>query len=102
VPGTVVLVLRIVVFLIFVLGICNSLKESSGKIIQFIKKVGLVGGAYLISWPLTVLVVEMIFPEEQHKNIIIFVEELVHLCACTILCNMISNQESSYSKVSLH
>lgn len=102
VPGMVVLVLRVIVALIFLLGIVNSLKQSSGKIIYFIRKLGWVGGIYLTCWPLTVLVTELFIPEEQHNNIITFVEEVVHLCACTLLCEMISNQESSYRKVSLH
>lgn len=57
VPGLVVLILRIVVLLIFAVGICNSLRESSGKIVFFIRKLGWIGGAYLLSWPLTVLLV---------------------------------------------
>jgi hypothetical protein len=57
VPGLVVLVLRFIVFLIFLVGIGNSLKESSGKIIFFIRRLGWIGGAYLLSWPLTVLLV---------------------------------------------
>lgn len=73
VPGLVVLILRIVVFLIFLAGIGNSLRESSGKIIFFIRKLGWIGGAYLLSWPLTVLLVELLFPEQQHRNVITFV-----------------------------
>jgi hypothetical protein len=57
VPGTVVLVLRIVMFLIFLTGILRSIESSSGKILHFIKKLGLIAGSYLISWPLTVLIV---------------------------------------------
>lgn len=57
VPGLIVLGLRIVLFLIFIAGICHCLSESSTKIIYFIKKLGLVGSLYLLSWPVAVFVV---------------------------------------------
>ena len=61
-------------FLIFLAGIIRSIESSSGKILHFIKKLGWIAGIYLISWPLTVLIVELIFPSAQHKNIIVFTE----------------------------
>ncbi len=97
-----VLMMRIVIFCIFLCGIANSMKNSAGKVVIFIRKLGLVGGMYLVSWPLTVLIAELGFPEVHHKNIITFVEEVVHICACTFICNMMANQESAYRKVSLH
>ena len=62
VPGLIVLILRIVLFVIFLVGISSSLRKSSGKMMHFIRKLAWVGGTYLISWPLTVLVVEIGFP----------------------------------------
>lgn len=59
--------------LFFWLGIGNSLRESSGKIVHFIRKLGWVGSAYLLSWPLTVTLAELCLPESQHHNIITFV-----------------------------
>ena len=70
----IVIFLKIVVLLIFFFGISDSLRKASGKIMIFVKKLGIVGGAYLASYPLTVLIVETIVPSEQHRNIITFVE----------------------------
>ena len=102
IPGFTVLMLRIIVFLIFSWGISDSRKRSAGQVVSFINKFAVVGGIYLLSWPVTVLVVESFFPVQMHRYVITFVEEVVHICACTILCEMVSNQESSYRKVSMH
>ena len=80
----------------------RSLRTSSGHVSTFLRKLNLIGGIYLISWPLTVLLVETLLPTEHHRNVITFVEELSHLCGCTLLCTMISYEESAYRKVSLH
>jgi hypothetical protein len=100
-PGVIVLALKVVLFLLFMAGICHSLSESSSKIIFFIKKLALVGSVYLLSWPATVLAVELALPNYMHREVITFVEEIVHICACTFICSMISHPESAYRKVSL-
>ena len=102
VPGIVVLILRLIILMVFWFGIMRSLRTSSGHVSSFLRKLNFLGGCYLISWPLTVLLVEMLLPTEHHRSVITFVEEAVHLCACTLLCTMISNEESAYRKVSLH
>jgi hypothetical protein len=102
VPGIIILILRVVMFLIFITGIISCLKATSGKLVYFIRKLAVIGGAYLLSWPITVFIVEMTLPNYMHYEIITFMEETVHICACTLLCNMISYPESAYRKVSLH
>jgi hypothetical protein len=62
-----VLILRIIIFIVFAVGIVNTLKESSGKIVNFIKKFALIGGVYLLSWPVTVIIVEFSFPNYMHR-----------------------------------
>jgi len=57
------------------MGINKSLSESpSTKIKAFVQKLNLVGSSYLLSWPITVLIVEMLLPVHLHKDIINFVE----------------------------
>lgn len=102
IPGRIVLLLRSVIVLIFWLGVNRSLNNSSGHVSVFLKKLKYLGGMYLLCWPLTVMIVEACLPTEHHRNAITFVEELVHICGCTLICNMISNEESAYRKVSLH
>lgn len=50
---------------------------------------------------MTVFVVELTFPSYMYKEVITFVEEIVHILATTILCKMISEPESAYRRVSL-
>lgn len=50
---------------------------------------------------MTVFVVELTFPSYMYKEVITFVEEIVHVWATTLLCKMISEPESAYRKVSL-
>jgi hypothetical protein len=69
-----VLVSRIVVLIIFVLGVLNSLKQASGHTSHFVRKFGLIGSIYLLSWPLTVIIVEFTCSAEHHRNIITFIE----------------------------
>ena len=57
IPGTIVLILRFCMFLLFTAGIAQSLQNTSGKIVFFIKKLGYIGGLYLLSWPVTVFAV---------------------------------------------
>lgn len=102
VPGVIILILRVVMFFVFAGGILSSLKSAHGKKVYFIRKLGVIGGSYLLSWPLTVLIVENCFPNYMHREIITFVEETVHICACTLLCTMIASPESAYRRVSLH
>jgi len=90
-----------VLLVVFISGIFHCLKESSTKVVYFIKKFAIVGGLYLLCWPVTVLIVELTFPDYMHKQIITFIEEIVHICATTVLCMMISSPESAYRKVSL-
>jgi hypothetical protein len=78
-------------FLIFMIGIVNILKDAPGKIVFFIRKLALIGGIYLLSWPVTVLFVEMALPNYLHYQVITFVEESVHICATTLICNMIAH-----------
>ncbi len=66
-PGIILLILRTIVFLIFVAGILRTMTESVGRIRNFIKRFGLVGGVYLISWPLTVVLVELLLPVYMHQ-----------------------------------
>ena len=101
-PGFIVLVLKTILFFIFVLGIIKSLKKASGKKIDFIKKFGLIGGAYLISWPAIVFIAEVCFPSYMHNEFIVFSEEVIHIGASALVCYMISEQESTYRKVSLN
>lgn len=69
----IILVSRILMFLIFMTGIVNILKDAPGKIAFFIRKLALIGGIYLLSWPATVLFVELALPNYLHYQVITFV-----------------------------
>jgi hypothetical protein len=86
---------------VFITGIFLCLKQSSGKIIHFIRKFAVVGGAYLLCWPITVLLIELLLPNFMHREVITLIEETVHIYACTVICSMISEPESAYRRVSL-
>ncbi len=53
----VILISRMLIFIVFTCGIASCLKSSSGATTFFIRKFAIIGGSYLLSWPLTVLVV---------------------------------------------
>lgn len=67
VAGSIVLGLRIVILVIFLAGLIDSFKNSSGKIIYFFRKLGLVGAIYFLCWPITVLIVELTLPNDIHR-----------------------------------
>jgi hypothetical protein len=55
--GLALLLIRIIIFGLFLIGIFLCLAESVGKRRHFIKKFGYQGGAYFIAWPLAVVFV---------------------------------------------
>ena len=53
--GYLLQILRLLIFVLFTIGALRTLSLSAGSIKRFVKKLGLVGGIYLLSWPLVVL-----------------------------------------------
>jgi hypothetical protein len=97
----VVLGLRLLILGVFLAGLLDSFKHSSGKIVFFFRKLGLVGCVYFLCWPATVLAVEFALPTDLHRLVISLIEELVHIYACSTLCYMLTEPESAYCRVSL-
>jgi hypothetical protein len=100
-PGNILLALRILILLIFTTGVIRIYNRESALIRKFIKKLGAVGGLYLCSWPLTVILAEYFLPNHIHNEVITFVEEITHLLATWMLCSMLSHTESTYRKISI-
>ena len=65
--GYILQMLRFLILIMFLVGILRSLSLSVGSTRKFIKKLGLVGTAYLISWPVTVLFSEFFLPNYMHN-----------------------------------
>jgi hypothetical protein len=63
----VILGLRFVILVVFLVGLRQTLNMSSGKIVVFIKQFRAVGGVYLMSWPVTVLLAELILPNYMQR-----------------------------------
>lgn len=87
-------------FFVFIIGILKSIASSAGRPRDFLKKFGRVGSAYLLAWPITVLLCEMFLPNYMHHEIITFVEEATHLSTAVYIIYMISYPYTSYRKVS--
>lgn len=68
--GLVLLFLRVVICLVFFIGILRSLASSVGKMKYFVKKFAREGGAFLLSWPASVLFVELFLPNYMHKEVV--------------------------------
>jgi hypothetical protein len=69
-----VLFLRVIVMMVFLTGLSDSFRNSSGKIIFFFRKLGLAGGIYFLCIPTIVLLVEFTLPITIHKLAITLVE----------------------------
>ena len=70
------MVMRIGLFVLFVVGILRSAAESAGKLKQFIIRFGRMGAIYLLGWPLAVIFGELFLPNYMHKEVITVVEEV--------------------------
>jgi hypothetical protein len=68
--------MRIILLIIFSLGIIRTLNrfssESRSKAI--VRKIGFLGGSYLIAWPLALLIVKLTLPVYLQKLIVTFIE----------------------------
>ena len=54
--GIILVIIRIIICLVFFIGISKSLAGSVGRIKYFLKKFALWAGMFLFSWPLAVLI----------------------------------------------
>jgi hypothetical protein len=63
----IVLILRIILFLIFAIGVVNSLSKCSGHSKVVIKKLGIVGSLYLLAWPSVVIFAEIALPNYMRR-----------------------------------
>ena len=64
--GSIILIIRIVLTIIFIVGNLRSITQSAGKIKRFLKILGLIGTAYFMSWPLAVGFSELFLPNYMH------------------------------------
>jgi hypothetical protein len=99
--GNILLVLRIFILLIFTAGVLRIYNREAASIRKFMRKLGAVGGLYLASWPLTVIIAEIFLPNYMHNEVITFVEEITHLLGTWMLCSMFAYPESTYRKISI-
>ena len=88
------MVMRIGLFVLFVVGILRSAAESAGKLKQFIIRFGRMGAIYLLGWPLAVIFGELFLPNYMHKEVITVVEEVTHLVANGMLCRVYTLSDS--------
>jgi hypothetical protein len=65
--GYILQILRVFIFVLFIMGVTRTLSLSAGSIRRFVKKLGLVGGVYLLSWPLGVIIAELFLPNYMHN-----------------------------------
>lgn len=97
--GTVLLILRILIFVTFIIGILRSLSKSVGKTKIFLEKFSIRGGAYLLSWPVAVILSELLLPNYLHKEVITFSEDLSHLIGTAMVGYLFAFPDSDYHKV---
>lgn len=71
--GNVLVGLRVVILGVFFVGLLRVYNRESANIRRFVKKLAAVGGVYLVSWPITVLVAEFLLPNYMHNEVITFV-----------------------------
>jgi hypothetical protein len=99
--GIVLMLIRVIIFLLFLAGIMRCLSESVGKRKHFIRKFGYQGGAYLIAWPLAVIFVELFLPNYMHNEVVTIIEEGAHIIANAYMCHLFAFPDSDFKKVSL-
>ena len=97
--GMILLLLRLVIFCAFIIGILKSISESVDKPKHFLKKFGIRGGCYLRSWPAAVVFAELLLPNYMHKEMITFTEDLSHLITVAMVGYLFAFPNSDYYKV---
>lgn len=99
--GNMLLLMRVLLFVLFSLGVLRSMTESAGRLRTFLKKFGIMGSLYMIGWPLAVILAEIFLPNYLHQEFVTFIEEGTHLLANALLCVIYTIPESSYRKVNV-
>lgn len=72
--GKMLIFLRVVIWMIFSVGVFRTLTQSVGKMKVFMKRLMVFGSSYLLSWPLTVFICELLLPNYVHRELIALIE----------------------------
>ena len=95
-----ILVLRVVVALIFLVGILKSNSETTNtKTKNFLYQFGSLGFAYILSQPLLVFVLGLLLPFEYQNEAITVATDLVHLLVVLVVTNSVLSFNSSYARL---
>lgn len=99
--GLALILLRLIIVAIFLVGVLKSLAESAGKVRSFLRSFSVYGGAFLASWPATIVFAELFLPNYMHREVVTLVDEASQIIAVSYLCRLFALPKSAYIKVNL-
>jgi hypothetical protein len=96
--GKALLFLRVLIFIVFGLGCLRLASLSVGKRKHFVKSFAKLGSAYLLGWPVAVIVCEILLPKYMISRVIMLFEEGVHVVVNAQICWLFAFPDSNYKK----
>lgn len=83
------------------MGCLRSSVAFVGKRKYFIEYYAKLGSAYLLAWPITVILAKVLFPRYMVNEIVTITEEAVHMLMNAYICWLFAYPDSSYKKISI-
>lgn len=93
--GLVIMTLRVGIYVVFIIGILNTIKTVPEKTKLFLKALGASGTLYMLAFP-SLWVLSYIVPQNYRNQWIVFGNMTIQLFAIVIFLNQLSKKRSQF------